>query len=303
VLVVIINITHDDLDGFLSAYLVKHAFEGEKFKYISSSVHDVDNNVKKYIIEEHDPNNLYFITDLSVSNEVADLLDAYNNVTLLDHHITASHLKDRKWAYLDLQGKVSASELTYRYLINKATTPEYENKYKEVAKIATDYDLWIKKIPKSDALNNLLYATSFKRLFDNSDKYFKICRNGNNYNLNFTNIGRHVIMLYEESKDAYISSAISRTKIVTIKNMKVGLVFAENHISQLGNEIIDKLDADIVCILNAKNQAVSFRSKKDIDVSKLAQALGGGGHKNASGCGFSFAPIVDTLIKEIENKF
>lgn len=48
---------------------------------------------------------------------------------------------------------------------------------------------------------------------------------------------------------------------------------------------------------------LSFRSKGDIDVSKIAQKLGGGGHKNAAGCRIkgSLREIKEMVLSAIEN--
>jgi phosphoesterase RecJ-like protein len=44
--------------------------------------------------------------------------------------------------------------------------------------------------------------------------------------------------------------------------------------------------------------AVSFRSKKDTDVSEIAKRFGGGGHKNAAGA--TINGNIDQVIKKIK---
>ncbi len=60
----------------------------------------------------------------------------------------------------------------------------------------------------------------------------------------------------------------------------------------------------IAFILKEKSDGVhcSLRSKADIDVSKLAEQFGGGGHKNASGCKFdcSISKAKKRLCEQIE---
>ncbi len=49
---------------------------------------------------------------------------------------------------------------------------------------------------------------------------------------------------------------------------------------------------------------VSFRSVKDIDVHKIAQNFGGGGHRNAAGCTVKgkIGKVIDTVISVVKNK-
>jgi phosphoesterase RecJ-like protein len=48
---------------------------------------------------------------------------------------------------------------------------------------------------------------------------------------------------------------------------------------------------------------ISMRSKGDVDVSRVAKAFGGGGHKNAAGCSMtgSYADVREKLVAELEH--
>jgi phosphoesterase RecJ-like protein len=64
--------------------------------------------------------------------------------------------------------------------------------------------------------------------------------------------------------------------------------------------MIDDVMVSVFIKEDAKKFAVTFRSKKNINVSNVALAFGGGGHKNASGFKISKERITyDTLEKEI----
>ena len=60
--------------------------------------------------------------------------------------------------------------------------------------------------------------------------------------------------------------------------------------SLIGNRIMDKIKCDFVVIwtfnMERKDYILSFRSK-EVDVGKIANLFGGGGHKLASACSFS----------------
>jgi oligoribonuclease NrnB/cAMP/cGMP phosphodiesterase (DHH superfamily) len=56
-------------------------------------------------------------------------------------------------------------------------------------------------------------------------------------------------------------------------------------ISEIGNTLVDVLPDKKVCIysFDGRQWYFSFRSKDEVDVGAMAQILGGGGHRNASG--------------------
>ena len=69
---------------------------------------------------------------------------------------------------------------------------------------------------------------------------------------------------------------------INLKNAEVGLLF---HVKKTG-EI-----------------KVGFRSARHVNVSAIAQAFGGGGHKNAAGCTFKNLPleqVKNKVFKQIE---
>ena len=73
---------------------------------------------------------------------------------------------------------------------------------------------------------------------------------------------------------------------------KINLEETENLINQVSN--IKNLEVAIVFKFLTKDLTkISFRSRGNIDVCELAQSVGGGGHRNASGalmhCGFEQA--------------
>ena len=76
--------THTDLDGIGCAVLAKLAFQDEvDIEYCNYD--EINEKVLEYI-NQNDNKVPIYITDISVNEEVANLLDKRGNVQLLDHH-------------------------------------------------------------------------------------------------------------------------------------------------------------------------------------------------------------------------
>jgi oligoribonuclease NrnB/cAMP/cGMP phosphodiesterase (DHH superfamily) len=108
-----------------------------------------------------------------------------------------------------------------------------------------------------------------------------------------------LLSLEQEKIDNYIQ--LKQHQII-IKYMqteygliKVGVIFAEQYISELGNTLAkNNFHLDFIMIINLPN-AISFRTvDEEIDMSKIAQSFGGGGQQKAAGC-----EISDTCVKNI----
>ena len=75
---------------------------------------------------------------------------------------------------------------------------------------------------------------------------------------------------------------------INIKGLNAGVVIAENYISELASTILKRrIDLEILVILNGKTASLRTR-RNNIDLSKLAEEYGGGGHQKASG--FTLTP-------------
>ena len=107
----------------------------------------------------------------------------------------------------------------------------------------------------------------------------------------------------------------SMKNLTLLENNTVGVVAVDNDIlkssgakaqdSELIVDFIRGIDVvNLACVLrpiDEQSTKVSMRSKKDIDVSKIALVFGGGGHAKAAGCTIN-ANVVEAreiIIKEI----
>jgi nanoRNase/pAp phosphatase (c-di-AMP/oligoRNAs hydrolase) len=110
-----------------------------------------------------------------------------------------------------------------------------------------------------------------------------------------------LILDIEEDKIAkYIDKVANNlTRIKFDKYENVGLVYAENYTSELGNTICNNNpDLDFVMIINLGGKSISFRgTRDDIDLgADIASKFGGGGHPKAAG-----ARIYDSVKNTVTN--
>jgi len=66
----------------------------------------------------------------------------------------------------------------------------------------------------------------------------------------------------------------------------VGIVFAERHLSELGNALSKRCPhLDFIAMVNMGTKHIGFRTIHDtVNVAEFAKQFGGGGHPKASGC-------------------
>jgi hypothetical protein len=85
-------------------------------------------------------------------------------------------------------------------------------------------------------------------------------------------------------------------KVLKGKAVNVNLFFT----SDIGNRLVNMEGVDFALMYsyNGEYWNCSLRSKKNVDVSKIATAFGGGGHAQASG--FSWRKSIDELLNGLK---
>ena len=272
-------ITHNDLDG-VGCYIVAKIVLEEEVDVTYCNYGDVNEEVLKAIENE----NVYskiFITDISVTEEVANDLDKIGEkVVLLDHHPTALFLNRYSWAkveeYFDIEEKTCATRLLYDYF--NANGNVYLDTFVEKVRLFDTW-LWKEKYNDEDAkyLNDLRYILG-KEDFANSliSKIKSKSTLFNEFDLKLLAIKQREIDSYVEKKD--------KDLVVTeIRGYKAGVVIAESNQSELGNRLCEMHpELDLVAMVN--QNGISYRTVKDnVNVSEIAKYFGGGGHPKASG--------------------
>ncbi|MBI3965693.1 MAG: hypothetical protein HY329_08660 [Chloroflexi bacterium] len=268
-------LTHTDLDGESCAIAVRVRFP--RAKVVRCEIEEFSTKLERAL--SRPANRPLWISDLPLTSAQADRLSARGNVLLFDHHISnVRELGDRyPWAHLDTSR--SAALIVYEYLL--ATYPEDERlpEYRDFFLRVDDYDRWIHAYPESKALNELMALVGADEF---SGRFLRRA------SLRFTPAERSLLAVSERQREAYLEDAIARS--VRARDQAGNTfrwVLAEQHRNELADRLLTDRNADpavdYVLILNLQKCSGSFRSRGAVDVSKLAERFGGGGHPNAAG--------------------
>lgn len=290
--------THNDLDGISCSILAKLAFEEVDIEYCDYT--NINEKIKLFIEQQlwmsYD---FIFITDISVNQDIANLINAtaYNGLNLssklqlLDHHQHLDWLNENYWAYISIENndkKESGTSLFYDFLFDGeflSSTKLYEDNkcevLKEYVELVRKYDTWDwhkenNIIPKK--YNDLFYILG-------TDMFIAIVlqKIETIKNLELNDQENMLLALRQSEINRYIDSKNKQMYKHEIDGLKVGIVFADKHNSELGNSLCSlNPDVDLIAIVNL-GKSISYRTTKDVDVSQFAKKYGGGGHKSASG--------------------
>jgi oligoribonuclease NrnB/cAMP/cGMP phosphodiesterase (DHH superfamily) len=295
--------THgSDLDGISCAIVCMLAFgkENVDVEYVEYS--NVNEKVREFWFSKECMNySEMFITDISINDELANDINVIFNGSccfavpiLLDHHKTAEHLNKYDWANVlvndnfgEIEEQTCGTSLMLNYCYNSMIfTVEQWEVIHSYCEIVRKYDTWLWQTKYNDEMpknyNNMFKFYGRKRWID---KVYNALSTTTPFKLDAKDY--EILAINQEQIDKYIW--VRNKNIVKCKMGEyiVGVVFAENNISEVGNEIC-KLNPDIdLCAIICGGEFVSFRTIKEVDVSVIARQLGGGGHSKASGTSVS----------------
>jgi phosphoesterase RecJ-like protein len=249
-------------------------------------------NYHEIAIEKYD---LFIILDSASKEMISNLQEVVFPKTLktiiIDHHKT-----NKKYADINLveEKSSSASEIVFDLLkkwkikIDKNiaacvfmgiygdtggfsysnTSPETFRKISEITKILPSFHNLISNLrlnhPKEKFLFDILALNKVETFFNDTVAISTVSFN----ELKSKNI-----------KKEDLSASTIPSFLISVKNWQIGVT------------VIEKEPGHV---------SISFRSKNDIDVSKIASALGGGGHKMAAGAFLKNCKIGEAKQKVIE---
>lgn len=283
--------THTDLDGIGCAILAKLYNPSIEVEYCDY------NNINEKIcdfLNNNIPLGDLYITDISVSNEVAKKIDSDNtDFILLDHHPTALKLNKYKWCTVKVEDdgtglKTCGTEMFYHWLVENGCLRQsvYLNKF---VKVVRDYDTWRWSTLGDEGIickqfNDLLqlYGRDYFVVWCLS--YLK----GKKFPV-FQHTEYTLLKLRQHEIDRYVEEKDKDLIIHSFKDWTCGYVFADRFISELGNRLCTiHPEIDFVAIIDIEYCTVSYRTiRDDIDLGKdVATLFGGGGHPKAAGSQF-----------------
>ncbi len=257
----IVIIHHNDLDGFGAAWVAWKKF-GNNAKYLSADyIMPIPKGLKN--------KEIYFLDFCYSFAEMKKLKKEVKSITIIDHHISNKptlKIVDNYSYNINNSGAV----LAWKYFYPKKSVPK-------LLLYIECVDLWRFKMPFAKELIAILEIIDFKFSswnkvvadFENSKKRKKYIEKGK------------IILKY---KDVIIKELVDHANKVEFNGYNILVINSPVFISEIGN-ILTKKNPPISIIwrqYNGKN-IFSLRSNGKVDVSKIANKYGGGGHKAAAG--------------------
>lgn len=308
--------THTDLDGVGCAIIAYLAFGKENVDVEYCNYDDVDDKVEAFI-ENEDLYRSYdsiFITDISVSDQVASMIDCLDKVErtvrLFDHHGTALRLDNYFWCtvyeYLDAV-KTSGTELFYLYLSNSLSLTydqTTQNKISRFVSIVRDYDTWRWKELGEDGLvskqmNDLFHIYGRDKFIELAMKRIMFGTSPLHQDEWFSETDLLLLEQKQKEIDIYIQQKAKQIMIKTDQwGNTYGVIFAERYFSELGNRLCEThTELEYIAMIDISRGRVSYRTiRDDINLgTEIAHNYGGGSHPKAAGSTFDISWAMDII--------
>jgi oligoribonuclease NrnB/cAMP/cGMP phosphodiesterase (DHH superfamily) len=282
--------TDIDLDGLGCGLIAKIAF-GEKADVFYCSYRILNQRVEAFIENKDKRDDEIYITDLAVNESVEKKLarrfQEGNHVRMIDHHVTALHFNEYEWANVkpvyDSGKKTCATSLFYDYLLENQLISK-NKALEEFIELVRQYDTWEwDENNNIDAkrLNDLFYILKREKFEEEMLK--RMTENTQSFSL--TEMENMLLDIEEQNITRYIHSKSRQVVQTFVDDFCVGIVHAEQYLSELGNALNNLYPhLDMVALLNMSGKKMGFRTiHDDINVAEYATSYGGGGHPKASG--------------------
>ena len=302
----IVLFTHNDLDGVGCAILAKKAYGQDAVVHMIMA-YSASEYVKGWMENTYNSaiHQQIIIADLSVSSEVADLMEemAPGRCHILDHHETAKRLNDRDWCYVVDDGAECGMTLLLKFL--KQSCPSIVE-YRLLADLVNCYDnQGTIPLTKEAYDMNLLLTIFGKKMF--IDRFIE------DSSPVLSEFEQTLLLLEYDRIKRFVFSKMIRAFTANVripklgKEVKISFTYANNYINDVATALLNQFpDAPIACVVNLPS-SLSFRMKSDADLSglcasEIAECLGGGGHFTASGAPVSCQENIEGLKTLLSGK-
>lgn len=291
-------------DGFGAAFAAWLKF-GDEAEYIPMQYGDFAFTEDGLIARE------VYILDFSLPKDRMDkLFSVAKRVIWLDHH--ASVFKDWGLDNSKLQTEVELQLVQAIHIVtldnNKSGAMiawEYFHPDKEVPmliKHIDDYDRWQFKIEGTKEFNKALWSYA-PWSFEQWDTF---CLEDESYAEMLIDEGAAILRAHDQNVQVVVKGA-GKACLITKYNKVGGVCFQDKGLaancpphlaSDVGHQLANQSGTyGLLWFINKEGKCIcSLRSNGDYDVSAIAKAFGGGGHKNAAG----FEVPVQTLLEWIK---
>lgn len=293
----VLVISHeDDIDGLGGVILGYLAFKDIDYMLIHVKEQtEIVDFVKNSNYEK------VFITDLGLEDKIADEINELGmNILHFDHHETNVYASKYAFSTVEIQRNgisTCGTELFYLYL--KENNLLKDNALiKRFVEDTRAYDTW------DWVKSNNVEANDLNKLFGivGIDTYISkmVDKLRNNNKDIFDETDKYLIELNTQEENKLIELSDKSLIIREKDGLKFGIVFGNKFLSIIGNTLCNRHpELDYMLLIDPLEKKVSLRSVR-IDVSKVAESYGGGGHKYAAGFSLN-KEIFKSLLKIIIN--
>lgn len=248
-----------------------------------------------------------FITDLGLENKIADEINELGmNVLHFDHHETNVYASRYAFSTVKIQINgisTCGTELFYLYLKDNNLLKD-NTLIKRFVEDTRAYDTW------DWVKNNNVEANELNKLFSiiGIDSYISkmVDKLSSNEEFLFDENDKYLIKLNTREENELIELSDKSLIIREKDGFKFGIVFGNKFLSIIGNTLCSRHpELDYMLLIDPLNMKVSLRSTR-IDVSKVAESYGGGGHKYAAGFSLNeekFKSLLKIIINSDKKTF
>lgn len=274
-------LTHTDLDGVGCAVVFAGAHPGPgPVELVENGA--IDGRVLAALAARipHAASHEVVVTDHGIDEATADAADGFTaaggRFVLLDHHRSSRHLAGRRWATID-EGR-SATGLLFDHLGGPPAFAEF-------AGLVEDHDLWRHRDPRSSRLATLLALVGAERF---------LARFRDDPDVELREAERLLVETELARREDYVRRKVEQARVAEIGGRRWAVCYAEQYQSELAERLMSELEVAATAIVNPGRRTVSLRGR-GVDVSRLAQRYGGGGHARAAAFTFRGGPLESAL--------
>ena len=217
-----------------------------------------------------------YMLDFTYSLEIIkELVKKNKKIVIIDHHTAAYRAIQKFWRFglqnieMIAENENSGAVLAWKYFHPKKPLPA-------IAKYVEDGDLWKFHLPNAkeiiavidDENHNFKDWEALAKKLEKPKTRKEIIKDGS-------------IIL--EHKKRTIGRLVSKSKEVKFHGHKAKVVNSPIFPSEIGNELVHQgADIGIIWYDDGRKFKVSLRSDGSVNVAKIAEKYGGGGHKPAA---------------------
>jgi oligoribonuclease NrnB/cAMP/cGMP phosphodiesterase (DHH superfamily) len=281
------------LDGVMAAAAIARFFDGTRVIANLPGNNESDRAIQSLKLLDHSGADEIWITDLSwtqpqTAAHLKKLSEAGARVFWIDHHRTAVSRADAPEFKVPFAGKVlsekySAARLTFDFLkrredeLSSAEKRRDFESFRRFAEIADDHDRWIHKIPESPdwalAVQTLGGTLSYREIVK----------------LREPKMSRRLREALRAGQDGMRRSMELADSTLVQRPLSNGVTLRTaccfGYSSEVAAHLYENTTRTVIALFDLRSQGVSLRRSPDceVDLSKLAEQFGGGGHAAASG--------------------